>query len=410
MNVSNKIARRYLFSKKSSNAINIIIWVSISGIAVGTAALILVLSVFNGLTGFIEDLFAAIDPDIKIVAAEGKFFEADDQLYADLMADPEVVYVTKTLEDRVWLKYVDNQSLAVLKGIEADFNDVNPLDTFIYRGRFTPFTRNGYPQVIMGSLITSRLNTDYENERNPISMFYVPKDVKAFEIASAIQPTYILPSGHFDVQKEYNEKYIFGDLGFVRRVFKAEKQISAYEVKLTDLKKAEAFKNRIEDRLGDKYEVLTWYEQHKTLYRVMKNEKYISYLILVLMNALTAINIVGSLSMIVLEKSRDIAVMKSFGASSSFIRNTFFRTGLFVGTIGSGIGVLSALVLGLGQKYWGFVQLQGGDSFRVKAFPVELQLGDFLLVGITVLLLAAIASLYPAHQASKIEAASGLRT
>ena len=409
MNVSNRIARRYLFSKKSSNSINIIIWVSITGIAVGTAALILVLSVFNGLTGFIEDLFAAIDPDIKIVAAEGKFFDSSDQLYGDLMADPDVVHVTRTLEDRVWLKYVDNQSLAVLKGIESDFNDVNPLDTFIYRGIFTPLTRNGYDQVILGSIITNRLNVDYENDKSPISMFYVPKDVKAFEIASAIQPTLILPSGHFDVQKEYNEKYVFADLNFVRDVFKAEKQISAYEIKLNDLRKAEAFKNRLSEKLSDEYEILTWYEQHKTLYRVMKNEKYISYLILVLMNALTAINIVGSLSMIVLEKSRDIAVMKSFGATNSFIRKTFFRTGLLVGSLGSGIGVLIALGLGLGQKYWGFVQLQGGDSFRVKAFPVELQVDDFLLVGFTVLLLAALASIYPAYQASKIEAVKGLR-
>lgn len=409
MNVSNRIARRYLFSKKSSNAINIIIWVSISGIAVGTAALILVLSVFNGLTGFIEDLFAAIDPDIKIVASEGKFFESSDTLYARLMVDQDVVYVTRTLEDRVWLKYVDNQSLAVLKGIDRDFNEVNPLDTFIYRGRFTPFERNGYPQVIMGSIITHRLNADHENDRNPISMFYVPQDVKAFEIASAIQPTYIIPSGHFDVQKEYNEKYIFGDLHFVSKVFGAEGQISAYEIKLKDLRKAEAFKNRMTETLGPEYEILTWYEQHKTLYRVMKNEKYISYLILVLMNALTAINIVGSLSMIVLEKSRDIAVMKSFGATNTFIRNTFFRTGLMVGSIGSGIGILIALALGLGQKYWGFVQLQGGDSFRVKAFPVELQIQDFLLVGITVLVLAALASIYPAHQASRIEAVNGLR-
>ncbi|MEO0897041.1 MAG: FtsX-like permease family protein [Bacteroidota bacterium] len=410
MNISNRIARRYLFSKKSSNSINIIIWVSILGIAFGTAALILVLSVFNGLTGFIEDLFAAIDPDVKIVAAEGKFFASSDSLYSDLANDPDIVSVTRTLEDRVWLEYVDNQSLAVLKGIEEDFNDVNPLDTFIYRGRFTSIPRNGTNQVVLGSIVASRLNADIENEREAINLFYVPSDVKGFEMASVIAPEPIFPSGYFDVQKEYNEKFVFGDLNFVRDVFRAENKISAYEIKLKDLRKADVVAKRLRDKLGSSYEVLTWYEQHKTLYRVMKNEKYISYLILVLMNALTAINIVGSLSMIVLEKSRDISVLKSLGASPGFIRKTFLRTGMWVGALGGGIGVCIALVLGLGQKYLGFVQLQGGDSFRVKAFPIELQFGDFALVGLTVLVLAAIASLYPSLQASKVQIVEGLRS
>jgi len=409
MNISNKIARRYLFSKKSSNSINIIIWVSITGIAVGTAALILVLSVFNGLTGFIEDLFAAIDPDLKIVAAEGKFFEPSEQLSGKLMADPEVMSVTLTLEDRVWLQFVDNQSLAVLKGIESDFNQVNPLDSFVYRGYFTPLSRRGYPQVVMGSIIASRLNADIENEKQAVNMFYVPEDVRGFQMASSIQTIPILPSGYFDVQKEYNEKYIFGDIEFVRKAFKVGNKVSAYEIKLTDLKRAGRVKKRLEEELGEKFEILTWYEQHKTLYRVMKNEKYISYLILFLINSLLAINIVGSLSMIVLEKSRDISILKSLGATSSFIRSTFFRTGLWVGAFGGGIGVSIALILGLGQKYLGFVQLQGGDSFRVKAFPIDLQWGDFVLVGGTVLLLAALASLYPSYQASKISTVEGLR-
>jgi ABC-type lipoprotein release transport system permease subunit len=161
--------------------------------------------------------------------------------------------------------------------------------------------------------------------------------------------------------------------------------------------------------LGEGYEVLTWYEQHATLYRVMKNEKYISYLILVLMLAIAAINIVGGLSMIVLEKTRDIAVLKSFGATEGMVRQIFQYTGLLVGGLGGGLGVVLALLIGLGQKYFGFVKLNGGESFRVKAFPIALQWGDFALVFITVMVLAALASLYPARQAARIGVVEGLR-
>ncbi|MDX2284913.1 MAG: FtsX-like permease family protein [Bacteroidia bacterium] len=409
MNLTLLIARRYLLMKKSVAAINVITWVSIGGIGVGTAALILVLSVFNGLTRFIENLFAAIDPDIKIVASAGQHFEHSDSLLLVIRSHPDVSAVTRTLEGRVWAQYVDKQAIATLKGVESDFTSVNPLDTFVYEGNFTFGYKNGIPQALFGSIVAARLSADIADETRPISLSYVPQDASLNNPEEAVNTGYVLPSGYFSVQKEYDEKFIIADFNVVRDLFEAGGRISAYEVRLNNLRDADGVQEALQAQLGPDFEVLTWYEQHRTLYRVMKNEKYISYLILALMLAIAAVNIVGSLSIIVLEKTRDIAVLKSLGATSGQIRRIFLQSGLLVGGIGGAIGVVIALTAALMQQAFGLVQLQGGESFRVKAFPIELEWADFVLVFATVMLMAAIASVYPAREASRIGVVRGLR-
>ncbi|MEZ4775964.1 MAG: ABC transporter permease [Bacteroidia bacterium] len=406
MNLSFYIARRYLFSKKSSNAINVITWVSMAGIGVGTAALILVLSVFNGLTTFIEGLFAAMDPDIKIVAARGQVFEHSDDIYRKLSEHPEVVAITRTIEGRVWLEYVDNQTYGTIKGVEEDFLSVNRVDTFVYAGEYNFKPRNGVSQAVLGSVIAANLSAEIDNDFRPISVSYIPQNAS---ISNPINTDFIFPSGYFSVQKEYDEKYILTDFYFVRDLFELKNEISAYELRLTNTDRAGPVKKQLEALIGPDYEVLTWYEQHQTLYKVMRNEKYVSYLILVLMLAIAAVNIVGSLSMIVLEKTRDIAVLKSMGATQGTIRKIFLADGLLVGSVGGICGVVVALITGLAQKYLGFIQLNGGESFRVKAFPIELQFGDFVLVALTVITLSVLASVYPSLQASRVRVVQGLR-
>ncbi|GAB4424979.1 MAG: FtsX-like permease family protein [Bacteroidia bacterium] len=411
MKLTNQIARRYLFSRKSSNAINIITWVSIGGIGVGTAALILVLSVFNGLTTFIEGLFAAIDPDVKVIAARGQYFTHDDTLYNYLSGHPEVAAVTRTVEGRVWLEYVENQTIGTLKGVEPGFTLVNPLDTFVYRGNYTFASRNGIRQGVFGSVVAERLATDLANDARPVSISYIPQDVSEMSAQASIKSASVFPSGYFSIQKEYDEKYVVSDFGFVQELFGLEtaNQLSAYEIRLRDIGRAGKFSEELQDWAGERYLVQTWYQQHATLYRVMRNEKYISYLILVLMLAIAAINIVGSLYMIVLEKNRDIAVLKAIGAHEGLIRQVFQRTGLLVGGVGGGIGVLIALAVGLVQKYFGVVKLQGGESFRVKAFPIEMRVEDFVLVFFTVLILAGLASIYPSFRAARVRVVEGIR-
>ncbi len=408
MRFSLYIARRYFFSRKFDNVINIITLVAVLGIAICTAALILVLSVFNGLTDFIEDLFSAMDPDIKVVAGKGQYMDYDSLLYHRLREHPDVVAITRSVEGKIVMEYVDNQAYGTLKGVEPDFPTVNQIDTFVYEGKYDFSLRNKIPQAVFGSVIASKLKANILNEIQPVKVYYIPQESNLAN-PSAIRSDYLFPSGFFSVQLEYDEKYILSAYETVQEILELGDKLSAYEIRLRDIEKAGEVKESLEAIVGPDYEVLTWYEQHQTLYRVMKNEKYISFLILVLMLAVTAINIVGSLSMIVIEKTRDISVLKSFGTGKSLIRRIFLLEGILVGGIGGLLGVLIALTLGLLQKSYGLLTLEGGESFRVKAFPITLQFNDFALVIATVMLLSALASLYPAFQASKVSIVEGLR-
>lgn len=411
MNFSYFIARRYLFSKKSRNAINLITWIAIVGITVGTAALIIVLSVFNGLTHFIENLFSALDPDIKIVASAGLYMEEDPQLVKLLESEKEILSLTRTIEGQIILQYIDNQAFGVLKGVDDNFTTVNPLDSYVYEGDYelTPKARSG--QAVIGTLLAASLSTDRYDSENPILLSHIPNDApnSAFSLIRSVRNVPVFPSGYFSIQKEYDEKFIISDFEYVRDFLDLPKHLSAYEMKLKDIKKADLVKKRLEKQIPPEYEVLTWYDQHQTLFRVMRNEKYISFLILALMLAIAAVNIVGSLTMIVLEKTRDIAVLKSMGMTLEGIRRIFLLEGTLVGGIGVSLGMLIAFLFGLVQQNYGVIRFYGGESFRVTAFPMDMQWGDFALTFFTVLGLSVLASLYPSRHAARVHIASGLK-
>lgn len=399
------IARRYLFAKKSSNAINLITWVSIVGIGVGTAALIIVLSVFNGLTQFIENMYSSFDPDVRIVAARGQTFEISDSLMQSVLADEEVVSAVYTLEGRVWFEYSGNQTFGVLKGLPADYLDINRLDTTVLLGDYTFAPINGIPQAVIGiGLAKFQLNTNLENDIVPVTVSYIPQGSR-MNTTRDVNSEAFFPAGYFQVQKEYDDRYALTNIDFVQSLFEAENQASAIEIRLDDLDHAGRVKERLQAAVGDQYMVQTWYEQHETLYRVMKNEKYVTFMILVLMIGILAINIVGALSMIVLEKTKDIAVLKSMGGTSSLVRKVFLGEGLLVGAIGGGIGLVIALGFAFLQLQFGMIQLTYG-----VLLPLKLMLPDFIIVAVAVLGLSFLASIYPSRSAANISVVSGLRS
>jgi len=406
------IARRYLFAKKSSNAINVITLVAMTGIAVGTAALIVVLSVFNGISGLIGSLFAAIDPDIKVMPAKGKTFVEDSASYARIRARAEVAYVARTFEGKAGLQYRDRQTFATLKGVEADFTQVATIDStaYLYEGSFdlSP-TADSIAQGVFGSVVAGSLAADRTDDAHPISVFVPGDDVSLLNPTSAVRRSELFIAGYFSTQKEYDSKYVFVDFDYARTLFGKENELTAYEVRLKNPSKAGAVARSLAKDLGPDFKVLTRHEQHATLYRVMQNEKYVSYLILVLMLVIASVNIIGSLSMIVIEKTRDIAVLKAAGAPASLIRRIFLTEGLLVGGIGTGAGLLFATGFVLLQQQYGFLRLSGGDSFIVDAFPMEMHLADLLLIGGTVLSLAIVAAIYPARKAAEITVVEGLR-
>lgn len=399
------IARRYLFAKKSSNAINLITWVSIIGIGVGTAALIIVLSVFNGLTQFIENMYSSFDPDVRIVAERGQTFQMSDSLLQTVLADEDVEAAVYTLEGRVWYEYSGNQTFGILKGLPADYLNINQLDTTILLGDYTFAPINGVPQAVLGiGLAKFQLNTNLENDIVPISVSYIPQGSR-MNTTRDVNTEVFFPSGYFQVQKEYDDRYALTTIEFVQDLFEAENEASTLEIKLDDLDHAGRVKQRLQEQLGEEYVVQTWYEQHETLYRVMKNEKFVTFLILVLMIAILAINIVGALSMIVLEKTKDIAVLKSMGGTASLVRKVFLGEGLLVGAIGGGIGLSIALIFSFIQLQFGMIELTQG-----VLLPLKLMLPDFLIVTAAVLGLSFLASIYPSRSAANISVVSGLRS
>ena len=409
MKVDFFIALRYIFSRKSRNIINWITWISMIGITVGTAAVIIVLSIFNGLTGFIEQLYSAMDPDIKIVAADGFYLPDQEDIYEQLKNHPEVAAICRTVEGKVGLQYSDFQDLGTLKGVDTSFRSVNPgFEPSIHYGSydFTPYDET--PKGLFGGLIMVQLRAYDATE--PIQLIYLPGDrkISMTNPLSAVKVHDMYASGHFGVQKEYDEEYVLADIDFVREFLENEDQISGYEIRLHRPRRMMQVKEELSQSLPDAYKVLDRYAQHETMYRLMRNEKLIGYLILTLMLILTAVNIVGSLSMIVLEKQRDIAVLKSMGASSSLVRSIFLWAGLIIGGLSVCLGMFLAFSFGILQQTYGLIKLRGGDSFLVEAYPLQLQSGDFILIFITVMVLSILAALYPARKAAQVDVVEGL--
>lgn len=412
MSLPRFISLRYLFSHKSTHVINLITGVSVVGIAVGTAAMIIVLSVFNGLTGLIESLFSAMDSDLRIEATSGSGFIHSDSLLNVIQSAQYVRYVSKTIEGKAGLKYVDRQSQAVIKGVDTIFRHINPIDSteYLYEGSYKIHSKEGEPKAILGALVAETLNANLRDEVNPIHV-YLKTDgpITAGNPLPSLRNEIVFPCGFFSVQKEYDEKYILVDFETAAEWFNMKDKITAYEISAVKSAYIPALKAALMQKLGADYRVLTLSERHETLYKVMKNEKYISFLILTLLVLVAAINIVGSLSMIVLEKTKDIAVLKAMGAPDRFIRRVFLLEGFWVGCLGVSAGMIVGYLLIYLQLKFKLLRLPDSDNFRFDAFPVEAQGSDFFLILITVLSLSVLAALYPSFKASKIGIAEGLK-
>ncbi|MBX7241197.1 MAG: FtsX-like permease family protein [Bacteroidia bacterium] len=412
MSLSRFISQRYLFSKKSTNVINIITGVSVVGITVGTAAMIIVLSVFNGLTGLIESLFSAMDSDLRIEASAGSTFTHSDSLVRIIQNQNGVKYISKTIEGKAGLKYFDRQAQAVIKGVDSIFSKINPIDSvaYLYEGSYTIHNQTGTAQAILGALVAETLNANIKDEVNPIHVFLkTDGPIVAGNPMPSFRNDLLFPSGFFSIQKEYDEKFILVDFDVAREWFNMKDKITAYEIAVNNPAKINTLKSSLQNVLGPGFRVLTLPDRHETLYKVMKNEKYISFLILILLVAIAAINIVGSLSMIVLEKTKDIAILKSMGATDSIIRKIFLMEGFWVGGLGVISGLITGYMLVFLQIRFKLLKLPNSDNFRFDAFPVRADFSDFILVLFTVLLLSIFAALYPSLKASKVSIGEGLK-
>lgn len=401
MNLSLYIAKRYLFSKKSHNAINVISGVSVCGVALATLALVCTLSVFNGFQDLVSTFFTAFDPELKITAASGKVFDGHDIRIDKLRDLPEIEVFSESLEDNAMVQYNGKQAMVVIKGVEDNFSHLTAIDSILYgRGEMVLYDEI-VDYAIPGVELTSILGTGIRF-LDPLEV-YAPKrgtQINVANPASSFNVSYLHSSGLvFAVnQQKYDASYILTSLKFARNLFQYDTEVSSIELKLKKGVNVEAFADKISGVLGDEFIVQNRYEQQADTFRIMQVEKLISYLFLTFILLVACFNVIGSLSMLIIEKKNDVITLRALGANDRLISRIFLFEGCLISFLGALVGVVLGLTLCLVQQEFGILTLGSGSSagaFVVDAYPVSVHWQDVLLILVTVLIIGFLSVLYP---------------
>ena len=323
MNLSFYIARRYLLGKKSQNAINIISGISILGVTVGTMALVIVLSVFNGFDSVVKSLFNSFDPDIKISATEGKTFTSDPDLNEALRDLPGVLALSEVLEENVLLLYGDKQHIATIKGVDDNFRDVSGLDSMVYDGSMKLKDENrAYAVVGQGVAYSLRVGLSFIN---PLFVYTIDRTAKMnmAQPEESIKRDFIYPSGIFSIEQQYDSRYVVCPIEFVRELLTYPHENTFLEIKLNPNYSVDQVQKQIIEIAGDSYQVKNREQQNALFYRVMKSEKWAIFLILTFILIIASFNIIGSLSMLIIDKKNDIITLRNLGATNKLIGRIF---------------------------------------------------------------------------------------
>ncbi len=401
MKLAFNIAKRYLFSKKSTNAINIISMVSMFGMGLGSFALIIILSVFNGFENLVLDLQNSFYSDLEIKSVKGKTFMPTDELISKIKKTNNIEAYCFILEENAFLKYKENERIATVKGVDKNFYEVSRIKKSIAAGSHI-LQDKGINYAILGSGIDYILETDVQRPITPIQINIPKKKKTAAIVASQLFNTgKVMPGGVFLIQSEFDNKYIIVPLELMRKITKTKNAISSIEIRVSENKKLNIVKNNLALALGEKYKVIPRNEQDKALYKAMKAERWAVVAILALIMFIISFNIVGSLSMISIEKKRDISILKAMGLKRKIIKQIFIFQGVMGSMIGAFIGlVLGLLLLGI-QKTFEIISLPSNGGFVIDAYPVVIRVEDVLLSFIMVVIISLIASYYPAKRASE---------
>ncbi len=405
MNLPFYIARRYLFSKKKHNAINIISAVSVCGVALATLALVCTLSVFNGFQDMVAGFFTAFDPELKITVREGKVFDPHESRVAQIRAMPEIEVWTETLEENAMVQYKDRQTMAVIKGVEDNFEQLTAIDSLLYgTGKFV-LNDSVVDYGILGVELMSELGTGIQFV-DPLQV-YAPKRnarVNMANPAASFNSDYLFSPGAVFIvnQQKYDARYILTSLGFARRLFDCDTEVSAIEIKLKPGSNIDAVEKKMEEILGERFVVQNRYEQQADVFRIMEIEKFISYLFLTFILAIACFNVIGSLSMLILDKRDDVETLRNLGAGDQLITRIFLFEGRMISVFGASIGIVLGLLLCFLQQKFGLISLGGGNgSFVVDAYPVSVHLTDVLLVFVTVIAVGFLSVWYPVKYLSR---------
>lgn len=400
MNLPFFIAKRYLFSKRKRNFINIISGLTLVLVASCTAALIMVLSVFNGLEDLLRSLNQSFDPQIKIEATHGKSFEMNDALLAKIKSIEGVEIVTEVIEDYAYARYREANQVITLKGVSDNFLDQHRIDDAIVDGELK-LKKGEIPYAIVGRGVQYSLSIQVGDDFHPLQLYYI-NDIKP----GMVDPSKIYSHGSiivgsaFSIVQNFDENYIIVPLDFAREVMKYGNKRTALEIKISDDTKAAIVKKNLQETLGDNFTVLTLEEQHKDLYRLLKIEKLFAFSGGVLLLGIASINIFFSLMMLVLDKKKDISLLTAMGTDRSVIRKIFLLEGALIAVGGTLVGLLVGAMLCVFQSRFGFVSM-GMQNSVTEGYPVKMVLSDFFYITLAMIVITVVVSYRPAQVATR---------
>ena len=384
-----------MFSKKSHNAINIISGISASGVAIGTMALVCVLSVFNGFESLISDMFSAFDPDLKITLSQGKTFDVNSPELGQVRKLKSVAYFTEVIEENALLQFKDKQMPATLKGVSPDFQKMTRIDSIMYDGKFMLYD-GAFQRAVPGVGVAGILGLGAQFI-DPL-LIYAPRrssKINLLRPENSFNQVSTFVSGIFAVQQlQYDDHYVLVSIDLARDLFEYEKtKVTAIELKLASGADKDAVQSQIKNILGEKYQVKNRYEQQESFFKIMLIEKWITYLILCFILLIASFNIIGSLSMLIIDKKADIETLRNLGANNQLIKRIFLFEGWMISAVGALVGIGLGGILCLLQEHFGFLKL--GNGYVVDAYPVVTNFMDMILVFVTVLVMGFLAAYYP---------------
>ena len=403
MNFPFFIARRYVFSKKSTNAINVISAISVVGVAVGTMALVIVLSVFNGFHDLVASFFTNFDPQIELVPTQGKTAPADDPLLDQIRKMPEVSVHTDVLEDQGLAVYGDRQQMVTVMGVDDNFTQLTNIGDILYGdGEFTLQAANLFYAIPgirlaqdmgLGARFDGYLKLYAPVRRGQITDLEDPSD--GFVVDSLISPGVVFAVN----QAKYDRDHIICSIGFARRLFDQDGMLSSLQIRLKPGSDLAAVKKQMREIVGSKYNVLDRFEQQSDTFNIMQIEKVLAYVFLTFILMVACFNIISSLSMLIIDKKADAATLRNLGATDRQIRSIFLFEGRIISAIGAVVGILLGLLLCWLQQEFGLVHMgDSAGSFVVNAYPVSVHYDDVAIVFVTVLLIGWVAAWIPTRK------------
>ncbi|MBQ7142706.1 MAG: ABC transporter permease [Bacteroidaceae bacterium] len=405
MSVSFYIAKRYLLSKKSHSAINLISGVSVCGVAIATAALVCILSVFNGFQDMVAGLFTAMDPELKVVPAVGKFMAADAKGLAALREDADVEVLTETLEDQALLMVNNRQVMATVKGVEDNFEELTGIDNILVGEGVFELHADVIDYGILGANLLMQLGLPADFDE--AVQVYAPRKGERIDLndprESLNQEELYSPKVGFMVkQNKYDAQYVITNIAFARRLFERQGEVSAVEMKLRRGADVGRVKARMQQMLGADYVVKDRYEQQEDTFKIMQIEKLISYIFLTFILMIACFNIIGSLSMLIIDKKQDALTLRNLGANEGQIRSIFMFEGRMICLLGAVTGILVGLTLCWLQQEFGLIRFGSSEgSYIINAYPVSVRWMDLLLIFVTVIAVGFLSVWYPVRRLSR---------